>query len=145
MDNVKQWLKNLRKPDHEPNNDEFAEKTLMRPMTADPKESESYWSVRAVSMSLDIRMLKKQLSDALLERKTCTKADLRAQLAVVLDAQSALAHQKLLGVNEKSEMSKIVSEHLRQEMAKLQFLMFEDIDVPDEQAEDIISALKSRD
>jgi hypothetical protein len=86
----------------------------------------------------EIKSLKKVITRILKERKTATQNDFDSQLQKVLDANTAQAHQKLLGVSKDSEISVIIYNNFCMESAKLRFLVYDDLGYSDEEAESII-------
>lgn len=83
----------------------------------------------------DLDRLKEALAMAKQERRTPSPADFELQLQRLMEAKTALVHQKLLGLGTNSEISKIVSATYHEEFARFKFLVYGDINVTPEQAE----------
>lgn len=143
MDNIKQWFRNLRKPAERFSPVEYHEKAIAG--YCSPSMREYHEKEMRESMPEEIKSLKACLARSLRERKTCTREDFHAQLASVLDANSAVAHQKLLGVNENSEISKIIRSNYSDEVGKLMFLVFEDIALSEDEIEAAVKKYREQD
>lgn len=90
------------------------------------------------SYKYDVAKLQRMLLRAITERKTPTQVDFEAQLETLLEAHEAVVHQKFLGVNENAEMTKILRNNLREQIAKLKFLAYDDIRITPEEAEALV-------
>ena len=127
----KQWFQNLKQTPPTGTTEDFIRNTPMG-FTMSEADKEQYIEKFRPA---DIEKLKFALVRARQERTTPTRMDFEQQLEVVLRANSAAAHQRLLGVREDSEMSVIIQETLTREVAKLRFMVYEDINVTPEIAE----------
>jgi hypothetical protein len=88
--------------------------------------------------------LRKQLAFAYKERLTPTRTDFQHQLLQFSEACEALAHQKLLGVSQDSEISRIIFRNWQDAMAKLMFLCFDDKALPLEVVEQKIAEYRDK-
>lgn len=121
MRNFKQWFKNLRKG------------TPSRLMQEEVEYADT-WEIKYRFAETDMKILKSCLAHALAERKTCTSADFNNQLSVLMEACAAVVQQRLLGAQANSEVTRVTTQHFNEELAKLRFLVFEQIDVTSEAA-----------
>jgi hypothetical protein len=88
------------------------------------------------SLPKEVERLKRLLAEAYTERKTPTKQDVLTQLQKFSEACEAKAHQKLLGVSNESEVSKIITATWYNECGKLLYLLFDDLNVQMEYVEE---------
>jgi hypothetical protein len=116
MRNFKQWFKNLRQG---------------RPTRLMEGEVQfvDTWEIKYEFAQTDVKFLKWALANALNERKTCTSKDFSNQLSNVMEANAAVVQQRLLGAQANSEITKVTTQHFNEELAKLKFLVFEQIDI----------------
>lgn len=121
MRNFKQWFKNLRQG-------------RVHRLMEDEMLPVDTWQIKYEFAKTDVKILKMSLVNALNERKTCTSTDFNNQLSNVMEAQAAVVQQRLLGAHADSEVTRVTTQHFNEELAKLRFLVFEQIDVTSEAA-----------
>lgn len=130
MKQLLQWFKSLKKPEEPFSSTEYA-KLLRRDDKLDKESMEKYYHE-------DIATLRRALVRATTERKTPTAADFNEQLGKVLQASAALAHQHLLGISKDSDLAVVLRNNQWEAIGKLRFLVYEDINIPDDVAEALI-------
>jgi hypothetical protein len=135
MGSLCDWLARMCKPEDGSYSDARL-KSVAKEVLANKKKPDDDYMKTYYQHELDrmipeeIRRLRKQLSTALQERKTCTEHDWREQVGKLLAAQTAAVQQRVSGVSNDSELARLVQRNLDEEYRRLRFLSFSNIDLP---------------
>lgn len=137
MSSLCEWLAGLCKPQRSTTGVEYYRKELEKnpPGTYDHN---TYKQFLNQAIDVEIKNLKSQLNAALQERKTCTLDDWAKQLDLLLKANTAMAQQKAAGINNNTEVGRILINNYWKEYRRLQFLSFSTIDLPEAVVQEIM-------